>query len=133
MAHGHWLKDYIGPHSGGSGGSDGSDTLVVKFDHVEGELPNPNEVYDKTWNEVFSALENNIRVVVRFEDLEDPQNGIGIFPVIGARLYEGVYSIAYIIRSSEENVGARDLYASSADGYLQSNQPGSEGGGGTTT
>lgn len=33
MAHGHWLKDYIGPHSGGSGG--GTEPLIIHVTEEE--------------------------------------------------------------------------------------------------
>lgn len=47
MALGHWLKDYIGPHSGGSGGG-GSEPLMVSI--------NESEQLDHTWQEIYDAV-----------------------------------------------------------------------------
>ena len=105
----------------------GGGTLVVGFDRLEGDFPNVYEVYDKTWSEVSSALENNIRVVVR---PEDPRGITNVFPVVTARLFEGAYSIGFLKPISETSIGVTILYACSADGYLQSKQCDSEGGGG---
>lgn len=48
MALGHWLKDYIGPHSGGSGGG-GTEPLIVKLNV---------DTLDKTWQEIYDAFPN---------------------------------------------------------------------------
>lgn len=48
MALGHWLKDYIGPHSGGSGGG-GAKPLIVKLN---------DNALDKTWQEIYDAFPN---------------------------------------------------------------------------
>lgn len=50
MALGHWLKDYIGPHSGGSGG--GAEPLIVNV--VKDETTGVNRL-DHTWQEIYDA------------------------------------------------------------------------------
>ena len=56
MALGHWLKDYIGPHSGGSGGG-GTEPLIVNI--VDGESE-ANSSLDRTWQEIHDAFPNVI-------------------------------------------------------------------------
>ena len=41
MALGHWLKDYIGPHSGGSGGSGGGGTEPLIIHVTNEEVKDP--------------------------------------------------------------------------------------------
>ena len=50
MALGHWLKDYIGPHSEGSGGSGGGGVLVVNGVFEAGHM-----TLDHTWQEIYDA------------------------------------------------------------------------------
>lgn len=116
------IEDGIASASSGGGG-----TLVVKFDRIEGSFPNLRTVYDKTWNEVSSALENNMRVVVR---PETPPGILNELPVISVLLENDTYSIVFLKPTSKTSVGLVELYACSADGYLQSKQCDSEGGGG---
>lgn len=111
----------------GDASSGGGGTLVLRVDHIEGSFSNLNEVYDKTWNEVSSAFENNMRVVVR---PATPPVIINELPVINVSFENGTYSIVFLSPTSETSVGVSKLYACSADGYLQSNQCDSEGGGG---
>lgn len=54
MALGHWLKDYIGPHSGGSGGG-GVEPLIVNGDGL---------ALDKTWQEIQNAVMDGRNVLL---------------------------------------------------------------------
>ena len=54
MALGHWLKDYIGPHCGGSGGGSGgsgSGTIIATLNEDE-----TVETLNKTVSEIFEML-----------------------------------------------------------------------------
>ena len=57
MALGHWLKDYIGPHSGGSGGGSGAEPLIVNLS-VTHEGQNTVYTMGKTWKEIRDAFPN---------------------------------------------------------------------------
>lgn len=132
MALGHWLKDYIGPHSGGSGGgSGGGGTLVVRVDHREGQLPNFNVIFDKTWQEVYDALANGTLVVSVVEN-SGASSSIAQARIVKAQkrrtseideTYE--YSVSVFDASSSESLTT--LYACSEDGYLQTAQCSSGG------
>lgn len=66
MAHGHWLKDYIGPHSGGSGGGSGGDILIVDVTIIkegQGEI----HAMGKTWKEIKDNFPN---VLVHYDTEE---------------------------------------------------------------
>lgn len=64
MALGHWLKDYIGPHSGGSGGDSGggADPLLVT-------LSADDETLDHTWQEIYDVVMRGGTVYLRYAEL----------------------------------------------------------------
>lgn len=60
MALGHWLKDYIGPHSGGSGGG-GTEPLIVNITETQEDADTVCTL-DKTWREIDAAYPNVVAV-----------------------------------------------------------------------
>lgn len=61
MALGHWLKDYIGPHSGGSGGG-GTEPLIIHVTEEEVKNPQTQETVgfktDTLASDVYEAWQN---------------------------------------------------------------------------
>ncbi len=117
MALGHWLKDYIGPHSGGSGGSGGGGTepLIIRYDRTEVSGSNTYMHYfDKTWQEVADALTNFAPVYIHGFDAytEYSENPLSVY-IISEAMQDGDYFTASI---SGDASGV--LVADSADGAL---------------
>lgn len=64
MALGHWLKDYIGPHSGGSGGG-GTEPLIVTANYDEST---DEAALDHTWQEIYNAFVGGRNVLLVMAD-----------------------------------------------------------------
>lgn len=99
MALGHWLKDYIGPHSGGSGGGSGgggAEPLIVHGSHDEST---DVTTLDKTWQEIYDAMPNVLLLI----------DSLSKYLIV---------SVFYSFPSGQYTVIADDTYkATSADGY----------------
>lgn len=99
-----------------------ANTLVIRIDHVEGDIPNINVIYDKTWREVRDAIISGkfIAVILAGDD--------------GYAIQGYVFKAAaepYVVEFIDLTVqNTKNLYACSEDGYLQSAECGSSGGGG---
>ncbi len=86
MALGHWLKDYIGPHGGGSGGGENSPYIV---DVLNGEKNGRNaQVLSKTFKDVYDAFMAGKTVLLSYPSEEDG------FPA-GSYEFRYVNSISY--------------------------------------
>lgn len=105
MAHGHWLKDYIGPHSGGSGGG-GTEPLIVKSNYDESTDVN---TLDHTWQEIYDAVTGGrtvlleeigigmkIRLLIGIEKIVDPSTGAAF------RVKFGYLNDYYIATSADD-------------------------------
>lgn len=93
MALGHWLKDYIGPHSGGSGGSGGGTDNLLVVNNNDGTL-------DRTWNEINNAYISGKTVKVR-------KRGLGgrvfVYDICAPNQSDGEYSIyTYSVAANAE-------------------------------
>ena len=99
MALGHWLKDYIGPHSGGSGGSGGGTEPLIVSLIVEKSYTR----LDKTWQEIYDAFPNVLldgsnaeagmyqRTVINNVNGSDNDYGV----VVGPDIYEATSASGY--------------------------------------
>lgn len=69
MAHGHWLKDYIGPHSGGSGGGKNVPTLYISGSQYS-DLSFDATIVSGNVNDFVEALSEgrafDVHIAVRF-------------------------------------------------------------------
>ena len=114
MALGHWLKDYIGPHSGGSGGGVGAEPLIV---HIDGQETEGKVYADRTYQEVHDALVAGRTVLYSSEDLSI---GVSFLSCIIAAdfLSDGTNPHGFAAYYSAANSKFYTLHADSRDGYL---------------
>ena len=103
MAHGHWLKDYIGPHSGGSGGG-GTEPLIVTVNYT-GSI----ETLDKTWQEIHDAFVGGRAVIVH------PDNSNNYYYITSVTTKSVPLGAEYIVVDSV-NISYKTDFA---DGYPQ--------------
>lgn len=106
MALGHWLKDYIGPHSGGSGGG-GAKPLIVNIVDGEGEGEVSGSSLDRTWQEIHDAFPNVI--------LRQVTSGIGgecekFYSVINVREAGGLDRTTYTVDSFQSSTAGLTIY-----------------------
>lgn len=109
MALGHWLKDYIGPHSGGSGGSGGgggTEPLIVSTIAEEGYTR-----LDKTWQEIYDAPIAYLHL--ESYGLAELPTRLSLISIGQGRLKE-TGDIIYTIRFGDDSML---FYADSAGGY----------------
>lgn len=110
MALGHWLKDYIGPHSGGSGGG-GTEPLII---HVtEEEVKEP-----QTQKKVGYKTD-----VLASDAYEAWQNGVSIYCDMGIEGEWLVFSVgktyAYTLFAElNDSLTLKTLRKCPDDGYL---------------
>ena len=104
MALGHWLKSYIGPHSGSSGGSGGGENSPYIVDIHYGEKNGRNaQIFSKTFKEVYDALMAGKIVLLSYPREEDG------FPA-------GSYYFRYV-NGIEYNGESYGVSTSDGDGY----------------
>lgn len=104
MALGHWLKDYIGPHSGGSGGGGGGVLIVNGV--IDG---NNTMTLDRTWQEIHDA-----RVAVL---VYEPETDV----LMNAQLYSinfvaDSYNCTFV-SSNNVSTSTINFHADSPNGY----------------
>lgn len=100
-----------------------ANTLVIRRDHVEGDFPNINAIYDKTWREVRNAIISGKFIAVMLADDESYALQGYVF-----KAATEPYVVEYIDLTV---LNTKRLYACSEDGYLQDAECGSSGGGGS--
>lgn len=108
MALGHWLKDYIGPHSGGSGGGG---TLVARatLDTRKKKL-----ILDKTFKEISDAYFAGQVVKVI-----EPGDGVSVWDVLEPntkKMELDLYQITPVLDNANIVLGNR-YSATSEDSY----------------
>lgn len=112
MALGHWLKDYIGPHSGGSGGSGGGGIKPLIIHVTDEEVKDPQT----------QKLIGHKTDVLASDAYEAWQNGVSIYLDIGAKGEWLVLSVnkKYAIAGGQNNdsLTSNTLIKSFDDGYL---------------
>ena len=107
----------------------GGDTLVVRVDHTDdSSFPNVNFIYDKTWREVYNAITNGDVVVFPTNNPKARQRQHIAVGVSGDE-EQGLYTVICLGVDSQGSVSTMTVYACSADGYLQSQECESSGGG----
>lgn len=100
-----------------------ANTLVIRIDHVEGDIPNINVIYNKTWREVRDAIISGKFIAVILGDDDDYALQGYVFQAV---------TEPYVVRFIDLTVqNIKSLYACSEDGYLQTAECGSSGGGGS--
>ena len=92
----------------GGGGGGGADILFVNLTDTEA-----GQVFDKTWQEVFDAMDANIPVIVKYtvKEIEDNYFYISTRMVDNVMLQEGDYNVT--VTSTVEEV----FTTNSANGY----------------
>lgn len=106
--------------------SSGSDVLIIRQD---GEASTASRiVYDKTWQQVYDALQNGTRVIF-LQETDLPPTVIASFVVSATN--DTSNSVApYQVLATEVTsaaVGTGTMYADTADGYLYQNLGGGGG------
>lgn len=120
MALGHWLKDYIGPHSGGSGGGSGgsgAEPLIVSMTPT-GEN---DAILSKTWQEIYDAMSQGRTAFIVFANAGN--ENVQHYPIIEASHAVGQYSVYFLTRNNE-TTSVQVFSCQSAD-----EQPSASGGG----